>query len=53
MGFWRRREEWGGNCAKKRAAVDVVRLGVVVGEGEREGAEEGKGGAHGEGEKWV
>ena len=49
--LWRRRGKWGWNCAKEKVAVEVV--GLVVREGEREGAQEGKRGAHGEGEKWV
>jgi hypothetical protein len=45
-GLWGRTESWGENRAKVVAAV-------VVGEGEREGAEKGEGGAHGKGGEWV
>lgn len=46
-GLWGRTESWGEYRAK------VVAAAVVVGEGERQGAEKGEGGAHGKGEEWV
>lgn len=45
-GLWGRTESWGEDRAEVVAAV-------VVGERERQGAENGEGGAHGNGEEWV